>query len=121
MYFDVDNLKKMNDICGHEHGDAVICGTADFIRRYEESEEAFGFRMGGDEFLLIISPCSQDHAEELFQKMQNDPERELTPPDSQVNCRISMGFVWSGSGENLEGLVKLADKKMYQDKKSHRE
>ena len=121
FYFDVDNLKKMNDICGHEQGDAVICGTADFIKKYESSEEAFGFRMGGDEFLLIVSPCPQEHAEELFRTMQNDPERELTPPDSQVNCRISMGFVWSDSGENLEGLVKLADKKMYQDKKSHRE
>ena len=34
IYFDIDNLKRMNDTFGHEKGDAVILKAAEFIRRY---------------------------------------------------------------------------------------
>ena len=54
FYFDVDNLKKMNDICGHEQGDEVICKTADFLRKYQTGSNGYGFRIGGDEFLLLF-------------------------------------------------------------------
>lgn len=119
FYFDVDNLKKMNDICGHEQGDAVICQTASFIRKYS-SESCPGFRIGGDEFLLLVCGKDAKETEELYNQMKNDQDRILTKPDSLVACRISIGYAFGEGSVDLDMLIKKADAKMYQDKQSHR-
>lgn len=119
FYFDVDNLKKMNDICGHESGDEVIAKTAAFIRKYEAGNGT-GFRMGGDEFSLLIQDCTADMANELFEKMQADPDKKLTGDDAAVTCWIAIGYAHSESAKDLEALIQEADKKMYLDKHTHR-
>lgn len=119
FYFDVDNLKKMNDICGHEHGDDVICRTAEFIKKYVP-ENGFAFRIGGDEFLMLVYDCTAEEAKTLFKQIQFDPEKQLTPPESKVACRIAAGCVHTADCDNLEALVEAADKRMYLDKHSHR-
>lgn len=118
-YFDVDNLKKMNDICGHEKGDEVICKTAGFIKRFLP-ENGFAFRIGGDEFLMIVCDISSKDAEILFARMQGSEDKKLTPPDSKVFCRIAIGYEYVQKCEKLDELVKAADKRMYLDKHSSR-
>lgn len=119
-YFDVDNLKKMNDICGHEHGDDVICRTAEFIKKHQH-ENTYSFRMGGDEFLMLVCDISGQAAEDLFNEIQNDPDKQLTPPESKVSCRIAVGYKYSDKCTDLEKIIQEADKKMYLDKHSHRD
>ena len=118
-YFDVDNLKKMNDICGHENGDEVICKTAEFIKKFLP-ENGFAFRIGGDEFLMIICDISLKDAEILFARMQASDDKRLTPHNSKVFCRIAIGYEYTQKCENLDELVKKADKRMYLDKHSER-
>ncbi len=118
-YFDVDNLKKMNDICGHENGDEVICKTAEFIKKFLP-ENGFAFRIGGDEFLMIVCDISLRDAEVLFVRMQASDDKRLTPPDSKVFCRIAIGYEYTQKCENLDELIKVADKHMYLDKHSER-
>lgn len=119
FYFDVDNLKKMNDICGHEQGDAIICMTASFVRTYS-TDESPGFRVGGDEFLLLVNGKSEEEVKALYDKMQKDPNRQLTNEDSKVNCRISIGYAYAAECLDLDALIKEADTNMYADKQSHR-
>lgn len=118
VYFDVDNLKKMNDICGHESGDKVIKKTADFIRKHQP-EEAFSFRVGGDEFLMILYSKTEAEIEKLTAAMKADPDKQLTEPDQEVCCRIAIGCAY-GMGKDIETVIEAADQNMYLDKQSHR-
>ncbi len=119
IYFDVDNLKKMNDICGHECGDEVIKKTADFVRKYQTGKRA-GFRMGGDEFMLLIGNVEEKEMERYVRQMKKDPETILTPAGSKVQCRIAIGYAFQCGNINIGRLIKEADQDMYKDKQSHR-
>lgn len=120
VYFDIDNLKKMNDICGHESGDEVIIKTADFVRKYQTGENA-GFRMGGDEFMLVVCDKTAEEMAAMEKVMKADTDNILTPPEKEVQCRIAIGYSFQEGGNIvLERLIKEADEKMYLDKHSHR-
>ena len=51
-FLDVDNFKKVNDIYGHNMGDQLLVGIADFLQ--EVLEGCFIARLGGDEFAVIL-------------------------------------------------------------------
>lgn len=119
IYFDVDNLKKMNDICGHECGDRVIIRTADFIRSYL-SENSAAFRMGGDEFMILLPDITEEAIRLLVQKMKTDPKTNLSDPDQPVQCRIAIGYAYGSGNIDLNHLISEADQNMYLDKQSHR-
>ena len=119
IYFDVDNLKKMNDICGHECGDRVIIRTADFIRSYL-SENSAAFRMGGDEFMMLLPDITEEAIRLLVQKMKTDPKTNLSDPDQPVQCRIAIGYAYGSGNIDLNHLISEADQNMYLDKQSHR-
>lgn len=61
MYVDVDNLKKTNDAQGHAAGDDLLRATSRIIasnmRRHDR-----GFRIGGDEFAVVLADCGPDEA-----------------------------------------------------------
>lgn len=120
FFFDVDNLKKMNDICGHDQGDEVICKTAEFVKKYLPESGGYGFRIGGDEFLLLLFGTNRQETEALFAAMQADPAKQLTPIGSIVECRIATGYAFKKKCTDLEALIEKADQKMYADKHSHR-
>lgn len=52
MFLDVDNFKIVNDIYGHNEGDALLVNIAGILRK--NAPMAHGVRMGGDEFVLIF-------------------------------------------------------------------
>ena len=119
IYFDVDNLKKMNDICGHECGDRVIIRTADFIRSYLPANSA-AFRMGGDEFMMLLPDITENTIQLLVQNMKADPKTNLSDPDQPVKCRIAIGYAYGSGNIDLNQLISEADQNMYLDKQSHR-
>lgn len=119
IYFDVDNLKKMNDICGHECGDRVIIRTADFIRSYLPENSA-AFRMGGDEFMMLLPDITENTIQLLVQNMKADPKTNLSDPDQPVKCRIAIGYAYGSGNIDLNQLISEADQNMYLDKQSHR-
>lgn len=120
FYFDVDNLKKMNDLCGHENGDRVILQAAAFIRKYEE-QDGLAFRIGGDEFLMIVQGKTQDEIRQLAEMMRSDPCKRLTEEGEAVCCHLAIGFAYSAGQTDMERLIEDADQSMYLDKQSHRE
>lgn len=119
FYFDVDNLKKMNDTYGHEAGDEVICKTAEFVKKYIPAEGG-GFRMGGDEFVMVALSMEKSDFYVLADKMKGDGERMLSPTNFTVQCRIALGYAYSDKCGSLTELMKEADESMYLDKTSHR-
>lgn len=110
IYIDLNGLKVANDTLGHTAGDRLIRNASGAIKKiFPES----GYRVGGDEFVVV---CFQTEEEKFYAKV-----RELQEEMLLKSVSISMGMVWQKETENLEGMLKKADKRMYEEKgKYHR-
>lgn len=95
-YFDVDHLKQINDTQGHSAGDRLL---VDFSARLSECKirGSQAFRIGGDEFLLIVPQPTGDSVPPL--------------PDA-FKLPASWGHA-AGPGHQLRALILLAEQEMY--------
>ena len=106
VFCDITGLKRLNDNEGHAAGDRLICGCADCLRN---ALEGFGlFRIGGDELLALCCPVEENRMNELAEKLR----REL----SKQNITMAVGVVWSASTDNIQSLIKEAERLMYAEK-----
>lgn len=119
---DSDQLKRVNDQYGHESGDRYLCGVAHILCT-GPSENRIVARLGGDEFALII--CA-DEREELVERIgiireaMQDYTIKLSP-GVDLTIRVSAGCAYyPEDGSDYRELIKLADKRMYQEKKEHK-
>lgn len=114
FYFDVNNLKTVNDTYGHDAGDALLQKAAESIRCLT-SDTVHGFRMGGDEFIVVAINCTKQDMEDIKTRW----EQELQKVNEKYGgdpCIIAMGSAYGKGGFEIEELCKIADKRMYQDK-----
>ncbi len=119
FFLDIDNLKQMNDICGHEAGDQLIVKTAQFIQGYQK-HGAIGFRVGGDEFLMIFLGRMEQEIRLLADEMRRSSDCILSDQESPVMSQLSIGFAYSSGMTNLDDLIEQADQSMYREKNSHK-
>ena len=114
---DLNELKKLNDTYGHEAGDELISAASKCLA------EAFGdvdtiYRIGGDEFCVIMQSFGET-AEACVAKL-----KKLTAAYKGRyfdGFTISCGIAYNKNGENVELVVKEADKLMYKDKREYYE
>lgn len=115
VYFDVNNLKLMNDTLGHEHGDYVIKAGADYIRGFI-GENDYCFRMGGDEFLLIMTDCTYRYVDKIMDKLDKDSPHILSREEDSIKCAISYGCAYASGEYVYEELLAEAEENMYAKK-----
>ena len=112
--FDVNNLKHINDTQGHEAGDHLIVRAAQSLKSIV-TEKVIGYRIGGDEFVVVGYDISEDQADEIrasWEEALNEINKD-EPEQITVACGIACG-----EGEyDLEELLGEADKRMYENKK----
>lgn len=114
---DFDNFKSVNDTLGHAKGDQLLTQFANGMRRLFRSGD-FLSRIGGDEYMIFIKSAQDDQiilekAEALRDEMAQ-LSRKIGIPVS-----ISVGIaVYDRDGSTFEMLYKLADKALYQVKRS---
>jgi len=107
-YFDLDNLKLVNDEYGHPTGDHVLVAVASRLRHGGEA-----FRLGGDEFAVILPGRSSDEAVEIASAILarvaalklSDLPRQLT-----MSCGVA---VFPSEGVSRGELPRLADSALY--------
>ena len=114
LYFDVNNLKKINDCYGHDAGDALIQKAAESIRCLT-SDMVHGYRMGGDEFIVVAMNCTQEELNEMLNRWEKELQR-INAKGGEP-CIIAVGAAYAGEGFEIEEVCQLADKRMYRDKK----
>ena len=115
---DLNHFKPVNDTYGHEMGDRVLAEIGKRLKSLPEEYRAF--RMGGDEFLIVLSD-TEDHTE-----IENaaDSIREIfnTPIifDNYIfNISASLGIaVYPSDTDDWTQLLNYADNAMYEVKKS---
>lgn len=108
VYLDLNGLKEINDQYGHEAGDALICNAAQIISQIYPGE---AYRVGGDEFVILALNMEQHTFEEKLTTLQKQMQ--------QKNISISAGILWEEKCNDLEALLKEADRRMYEDKQQY--
>jgi diguanylate cyclase (GGDEF)-like protein len=116
VFVDVDRFKAINDTLGHEAGDRVLQRVAAFLTR-NVREADYVFRWGGDEFLIVMS-CRETEALRKASELQGafaDSDDAIGLPEG-VGLSIGCAEV-TPDVTDVTGLVKVADERMYQNKK----
>lgn len=112
IFFDLNNLKKVNDEFGHAMGDYIIETLASVIRN-QSNDGRRAYRIGGDEFVMILENPAKGEAELLIAAIKE--ELSLLNETGPVTVSTAAGFAY-GKGSNILEVVKEADEKMYENK-----
>lgn len=115
IYFDVNNLKLMNDTQGHESGDYVIKQAADYIRKFT-GDSSYCFRMGGDEFLFVSKNCTFTEIDRIISQLDNDAPYILSRESDKIKCALSYGYAYGKGSFSYEKLLAEAEENMYAKK-----
>jgi diguanylate cyclase (GGDEF)-like protein len=116
-FIDLDNLKYINDIHGHEEGDVYIIKTAIHLKNVPGDNMAC--RVGGDEFMLLMNNANEDEAHQKMVHIQRLLSSEEYTKDKDYTYNISYGIVEvSKSNKNPASVIlNMADEKMYTHKR----
>ncbi len=117
MFLDLDGFKQINDTYGHEFGDQVLKSIADRITA-EIRETDTVARIGGDEFIIILTSLPQiDIAERISTDLNRRIARPIPIDDETVMISASIGIaVYPDDGETADELMRNADRAMYRVK-----
>lgn len=115
FFIDLNKFKPVNDTYGHDAGDFILHGIA---RRLENLfKNSLLTRMGGDEFVLLISNSLEQEIESLKEQIIKEIEREFVFKGEHIAVSASIGVAnYPKDTKNPDSLIKLADKNMYRDK-----
>ncbi len=117
MICDVDGLKIVNDTMGHDRGDQLL-RTASRVLIKSFPGGTMIARIGGDEFVIIISPCTENTLEQSYIALRRQLDQANKTNEIQIS--IAIGFAVGTIGEcDIELLAKQADDNMYHDKILH--
>lgn len=108
---DIDGLKATNDLMGHAEGDRRIRQYVEQVKSVMGEEDLFG-RYGGDEFVLVLFGKNRMEAETVLKTLLDNL---VGKPDMSA---FSFGVAqYPLEGQHYLDLVKLADRRMYEDKR----
>lgn len=115
FFMDVNHLKQTNDLYGHDAGDALLKKAAESIKAMV-SENLHGFRMGGDEFIMVALNCAESDVPKI--KARWEKELELVNEKYGMSpCSVAVGTAFAKGAFQIEELCKIADDRMYEDKR----
>ncbi|MBX5221037.1 GGDEF domain-containing protein [Rhizobium sp. NLR8a] len=124
VLFDLDHFKKINDVHGHDAGDAVLRHVAGVARQNFRSFDLL-VRHGGEEFLALLPDSTPDEAAIVAERVRRAIETAEIPLASGDFLKVTASFGCAGrandaANRNFEDLVKRADLALYAAKASGR-
>lgn len=115
IFFDIDDLKSINDMYGHLAGDKVIVEVTDIVRGAIRGCDVFA-RWGGDEFTLLLPHTDRQQALLLADRLQSVIAGHTFDAIGRVSC--SFGLATAQKDESAEALTERADRLLYAAKAS---
>jgi len=110
MMLDIDDFKRINDVCGHGEGDTVLQLLGEIFRGVVRGSDTV-CRVGGEEFAIILPSCGPDDALGLAARLKNALLR--SPAESIVETTFSIGIAFGPEhAMNARELVACADAAM---------
>lgn len=119
-FFDIDDLKEINDVYGHAAGDAAIRVVVRSIREIIRAEDLI-FRWGGDEFFVIMVGFDAEIAQERMVRLdQMLTDIRVDGVFQPMTIRVSNAFENFNALSDLERTIERADAKMYLQKQKRK-
>jgi diguanylate cyclase (GGDEF)-like protein len=114
---DINALKAINDVFGHEAGNKALRLVADALVRLTRTSDIVA-RHGGDEFAVLLANADKDIAREVAQRIRNVVFATTLEVESRiVRVRASVGFgCMPDDGTALKDVMAAAGREMYKDK-----
>lgn len=113
IVLDVDRFKEVNDLYGHETGDAVLVAVADGCRGQIRAGDIIG-RPGGDELAIILPGSGSDEAQQVAERICRAVEaRPVRVGDRLVPVTISLGVADSRGAGSVAEMLARADGALY--------
>ena len=122
LFLDVDGLKQVNDERGHDAGDQLLMKTADLLRDTFRDSDVIA-RLGGDEFCVVgVAPSSTGYRQALMSRFQANVDLQNADRGLSPELSLSLGVSWSDPRRprSLDELVREADDRMFEEKRSRR-
>lgn len=117
LYLDLDDFKHINDGLGHQYGDVLLKSIAHSVQRIEGIHDTC-YRMGGDEFVIIIPVEIYPRLERIVEDIKMIFSKPWFLKDADYYCTMSMGIAqFPGESDNVQELIKKADIAMYEAKR----
>lgn len=113
---DLNNLKYYNDNYGHEVGDRYIIAASDILSKSIE-DKGVCYRIGGDEFIIILKAAAPEIIKEILYKIES-MQQEFNRSSGSLVMEIACGYATAEQNDNyVTDIVKRADTAMYAHKK----
>ena len=119
---DIDHFKNINDTHGHDAGDEVLVAVARILDGATRAEDTAA-RIGGEEFALLLPSTNRLGAAVLAESIRAAVEKRKFVLDGRsVTVTISIGIASyeAEQTDTIEGLLKIADQRLYLAKKNGR-
>ncbi len=118
LYMDLDDFKHINDGLGHQYGDVLLRSISNALKAIEGIQNTC-YRMGGDEFIIIIPPNYYAEFDRIIEEIKLIFSKPWYLKDEDYYCTMSMGIVtFPEASDSVADLIKKADIAMYEAKKS---
>jgi diguanylate cyclase (GGDEF)-like protein len=120
IYFDLNDLKEINDTHGHTAGDAALIKVANILLEQVRESDVVA-RLGGDEFGVLLAQANEETAREkarsLVQIVESDP---LEWDGTSIALKLAFGVYTFKGGEDVGAALAAADRAMYDNKNKSR-
>ncbi|MDE1159060.1 MAG: GGDEF domain-containing protein [Neorhizobium sp.] len=122
LQFDLDSFKQINDLCGHQAGDAVLVAFSSVGQMSLRGRGQFG-RMGGEEFASILRVADMVEAASIAEAVRTTLKRQpLDIGQHKLTVTVSTGIAFAGAeNANLDVLLSSADRALYAAKAAGRD
>jgi diguanylate cyclase (GGDEF)-like protein len=121
VILDMHKLKEVNDRRGHLEGDRILQLVAATLRKTLRASD-FAFRIGGDEFALLLPQGDPDQALTLCRRLRSQYEADLAPLNLNIAVTVDFGIaVYPKDGDQKSDLLGIADGRLYELKHATRE
>ena len=113
IWLDIDHFKSINDNLGHQAGDQILCRVALWLKAGVRPYDHPG-RWGGDEFVVLLSPCDPETLHRIALRIRESVEQESRKTGTQVT--VSVGGYFALPGDSTDTILRQADRALYQAK-----
>jgi len=117
-FLDVNGLKDVNDVLGHEAGDELLITVSTVVRSNIRAED-FMIRFGGDEFVVVFAGVAPEQAEQVWERIVEVFERINQTENRKYVISVSHGIeeISCTVDRLLDAVLHQADEKMYEEKR----
>jgi diguanylate cyclase (GGDEF)-like protein len=120
VVFDLHRFKEVNDRFGHPQGDALLQMAASTLRKSLRTSD-YAFRIGGDEFALLLPQSDTEQAAALSRRLRAAYSLSIEPLNLGLPLALDYGVaVFPDDGDVQEVLIRVADERLYQLKNGTR-